>query len=133
MIGKRRRKHRRIGATTAGTSRAALTAGAPRRRARFAGSMASKSRLYLEIAPLGLAMNLAQAGWPVQRQAHGVIPVDPQPLALLARPLGPAAKSAGPSAGFGLWTTGITVVRSTLVHHGTGDHQKPGESPSRGY
>jgi hypothetical protein len=50
--------------------------------------------------------------WP----SPGVIPVGPQPLASLARPLGPAARGAGPSAGSGLWTTEITVVRLTLVH-----------------
>jgi len=40
--------------------------------------------------------------------------VGPQPLASLARPLGPAARGAGPSAGSGLWTTGITAVCPVL-------------------
>src|SRR6185312_16049840 len=48
-----------------------------------------------------------------------VIPVGPQPLASLARPLGPAAGSARPSAGSGLGTTGITVVPSCRVHAGS--------------
>ncbi len=38
-----------------------------------------------------------------------VIPVGLQPLASLARPLGPAARGAGPSAGSWLWATGITA------------------------
>ena len=36
-----------------------------------------------------------------QRQTEAVSPVGPQPLAMLARPLGPAARRAGPSAGCG--------------------------------
>ena len=37
-----------------------------------------------------------------------VIPVRPQPLAALARPLGLAAKAPGRRPATGLWTTGIT-------------------------
>jgi hypothetical protein len=41
--------------------------------------------------------------------------VRPQPLASLARPLGALGlKGRAPSAGFGLWTTGITVPNLLL-------------------
>src|SRR6185437_12675709 len=50
-------------------------------------------------------------------------------LAALGPALGAARKERRAVAGFGLWTTRITAVLSTLVHHGTG-HQRalsPGE------
>src|SRR6185437_15916512 len=43
-------------------------------------------------------------------------------LAALGPALGAARNERRAVAGFGLWTTRITAVLSTLVHHGTG-HQ----------
>ncbi len=64
----------------------------------------------LQIQPL---LNLERA----QCYLDGVSPVGPQPLAALARPLGPAARSAGPSAGCGTVDYGENRATSGRITH----------------
>jgi hypothetical protein len=53
---------------------------------------------------------MTSSGYTPWLRSPSVIPVRPQPLASLARPLGALGlKGRAPSAGYGLWTTGITV------------------------